>query len=187
MLSYLSDYNDTFPTVHPGPESWIYWGSGWDVSQSPIGCYLQGINTNLFRCPKDTRFSESEQTQTSGSNYPRFPFSYSLSWGIGTFGHGSPGMASQSLYSNGRFEAFKLGMVKTPVRKIMFAEDEFPITNSLSLFVGPFLNSSGFIWNYGDHLTDRHKGRGNVFFADGHSETVQRAYGDQLEHTNPLE
>lgn len=188
MLSYVSDYNDTFPTVMSGRERWIYWELGQVVTQSPIAHYLQGINTNLLRCPKDTRFNEPEPTQTSGATDYSFPFSYSLNWGSGTqlSSKGSPGIASQYAWNGGIFEAFKLGMVKTPVRKIMFAEDEFPLTNSFALTVRPTLKSSGFIWNYGDRLTVRHKGRANVFFADGHSETVRKVFGDQLEHTDPL-
>ena len=83
--------------------------------------------------------------------------------------------------------AFRLTMIKNPSNKIMLAEEmtlrDLKTGEAEREFV---LSTSGFLWAHGDRLTGRHAGRANVFFADGHSETVKRAFGDQTENTDPL-
>jgi prepilin-type processing-associated H-X9-DG protein len=178
-------------------EDWIYFGEespgrmGSEthfIFQSPIGKYLGGgIQTNLFRCPSDTK-SLSGWPNLDGGLYP---FSYSLSSGYipGEF-QMNFGMASQFIDTfvtrNGGGK-FKMQQVMNPNEKIVMAEDwgpsEAPPDERGLSYI---FDTSGFLWRNGDRLSKRHLGRANVFFPDGRVEIKSQAYGDHLEHTDPV-
>lgn len=203
MLLYLPDYNDIFPassfTKRLTAEDWIYWtpdrpgsvmnfGYSYPTQESPIGYYLNGINTNLFRCPTNARFKEREPDMGMGV---RYPFNYSLNCGYyGVFPSNKRGMASQFVanFPETPIGRFTLSMIKDPSQKIMLAEDwsVSDANNSSERGISGVFETSGFLWTFYDRLTKRHNGRANVIFPDGHAETVKQSYGNLLEHTDPL-
>ena len=117
-------------------------------------------------------------------------FNYSLNCGYyGGFSSNQRGMASQFVASfpdtpSGKFT---LSMIQDPSQKIMLAEDwsVSDATGSDRGISGVFV-TSGFLWTFYDRLTKRHNGRANVIFPDGRAETVKQAFGNMLEHTDPL-
>jgi prepilin-type processing-associated H-X9-DG protein len=189
LLSYVHDDEEAFPLADTGMDGdWVQWNGG--PSNRSFTSYLGGINTNLFRCPRDAAFKERETKALTG----RYPFSYSLSNSRGLFK--KQGMAS-IFSSNTGIVPFKLNMIKHPSEKIMIAEDigasDYPGLVDPFSPIYLYFNYTSFFWTSpfqeeqnGEQLTKRHSGRANVAFPDGHVDTVKQSFGDQRRHTDPL-
>jgi prepilin-type N-terminal cleavage/methylation domain-containing protein/prepilin-type processing-associated H-X9-DG protein len=176
MTLYVDSNGDVFPGCASGvefgfsPEDWIYWRASlpaYPVSKSPIGAYLGGVNSNLFRCPLD-RYDLERLAQSPPYNYSYTLNSYDPANNV------SVGMAS--IVSGTAVYSFKSAGVRNPSGKIMLAEEQ---TSSLASHRGVECSDvGGSIINDGryvpssDSLTSRHNGKGDVTFADGHVQPV---------------
>jgi prepilin-type N-terminal cleavage/methylation domain-containing protein/prepilin-type processing-associated H-X9-DG protein len=195
MMLYWGDNHDNFPGAASNQEGfhledWIYWrlpgfsdpvtGSiTLPLAQSQITSLLRtGSTTNLFRCPMDT----DDTARPAPPN--RYYASYSLN-GYGDYP--TPGMSLKWNTSGKSPVYFKATQVRSPSKKIMLAEEpttknpkENPSPNATAASNNgvitdgrwapkpdPTLNGAG-----EDFLTERHSGKADVAFADGHAETV---------------
>jgi prepilin-type N-terminal cleavage/methylation domain-containing protein/prepilin-type processing-associated H-X9-DG protein len=173
---YWSDYSDMFPApgskdeYGPQPEDWIWWQYGRGVANSTIARFVGNFNTNLFTCPRDLR-ALSLQTQGALPDEPyRFSYSltsYSLKDGV------NPGM-STIITQFREVYPFKSTQIKTPSAKIMLVEESDKTINDPRWV--PTENP----------ISNRHRGRGNVIFADGHAEIELPDFGQNLTNSNPI-
>jgi len=118
-------------------------------------------------------------------------FSYSLT-GYGVDSHSELDMEGNlgisSVFTDDEAYIFKQSSVRNPVLKIMLAEE--PATkgsgdNPAGSSPGTFVINDG-RWIPGtDPLTSRHRGRANVTFADGHAESVNWEFGNNLTNSMP--
>ena len=201
FVMYVGDYNDTMPSdgSHGAgwyPEDWIYWWGGWTgtglppsggsisppLAQSPIAQTVKYSNTNeansLYRCPMDT--SDVGRTAYTGWA-PFFKYSYSINGmgdGVTTFGFASS-------YASGKWVPFKYTKARHPSELIMLAEEPTDKTpNELPPGFNTILDDGR--WQPGPNaITMRHGKKGNVTFADGHSERVDYTYALLPQHKDP--
>jgi prepilin-type N-terminal cleavage/methylation domain-containing protein/prepilin-type processing-associated H-X9-DG protein len=174
---YLSDFNDTFPApgskayYGPQPEDWIWWQYGRDVSQSTIGRYIGNFNPKLFTCPADSR-AQSLQSQGDVPDDP-YRYSYSLtSYDLKGTNHVNPGM-STIITQFREVYPFKSAQIINPSAKIMLVEESDKTIND-SRWVPAV-----------DSISSRHRGKGNVAFADQHIEMEIPAFGKNSTNSNP--
>ena len=174
---YHSDYNDKFPgpgsksEYGPQPEDWIWWQPDRDVSQSQIARFIGQFNASLFTCPSDrTAWSLQAHPDLSGAN--PYPYSYSLTSYSLDSNNQNPGMAT--IVDRDRKEyAFKISSVNRPSAKIMLAEEDRNTLDDAR-------------WVPATTLTDRHGGKGDDAFADGHVQTVAPDFGEDTANSDPL-
>lgn len=189
---YCEDHDDIFPTGAAAstssvqPEDWIWWqmqtGPSGQASMrnahgSALAPYLSGYRSMYFRCPADRDALARELAWQQNMSQELYTYSYSLN------AHSMGGMASYISQDRSMKFLNKLAAVVNPSRKIMLAEEKGSAND------GP---GSAFIddgrWQpLGYPLTQRHAGKANVAFADGHVETVRREFADQdhPEHFDP--
>jgi len=215
LRMYIDDYNDTFPCASflnsIVPEDWIYWdpnnggidvGRPRDIFKSNIAPYIGKFDTNLFRCPSDRILAEldrnSRRIDYSIRENQSFRFSYTLnsSWPVlRRLYSGNPFPQLEDLTQRGMASVFRWSPypipfhsveIRDPAGKIMVAEEKM-LYEMGSTFHGSvdIASSSGWEWPR-DKLTERHNGRGNVTFADGHVQTVRPEFGQMQEHYDPL-
>jgi prepilin-type N-terminal cleavage/methylation domain-containing protein/prepilin-type processing-associated H-X9-DG protein len=166
-----------------GVEDWIYWRAtmpAYPISSSPIGAYLGGVNSNLFRCPMD-KYDVERLAESPPYNYSYTLNSYDPANGA------SAGMAS-ILTSSANYP-FKSARIVNPSGKIMFAEEQ---TSSRAAQLGvECSDKGGLILNDGrfdpssDSITSRHSSKGDVAFADGHVQAVPWTFATNQENTLP--
>ena len=182
MMMYITDNQDTFPgtgsrnTYGYHKEDWIYWRTNTalypPVEKSPIAVHLGSVSSNLFRCPADKDNSE-RKTLTDGNG----PYNYSYSLhSLDLIGNASAGMASifDGPVNNATPHLFKLASVKQPANKVMLAEEQTTHKALESIDVGgttSIINDGRFV-PPGDLITRRHNKKGDITFADGHSEPI---------------
>lgn len=183
FLLYCDENEDVFPTgaaasaLGAQPEDWIWWQVQTGPSIRPamrdgrgsaISPYLGGYNSRHFRCPADKDALAREMTWKQNPSTELYTYSYSLN------AHSMEGMASYVSKDRSRIFLNKLSKVATPSHKIMLAEEKGgPSDGPGSAFI-----DDGRWQPLGYPLTMRHEGKGNVTFADGHVETVPRAFAD---------
>jgi prepilin-type N-terminal cleavage/methylation domain-containing protein/prepilin-type processing-associated H-X9-DG protein len=176
MAMYVDSNGDDLPDCGSGVQfgfsiaDWIYWRPNlpaYPISKSPIGAYLGGVNSNLFRCPLD-RYDAERMAES-----PPYNFSYTLN-SYDPENNASVGMAS--ILSGATVYFFKSASIRNPSKKIMFAEEQ---TSSLASHrgvecsdVGGTIINDGRFVPTSDSLTSRHNGKGDVTFADGHVQPV---------------
>ncbi|NOS70986.1 MAG: prepilin-type N-terminal cleavage/methylation domain-containing protein [Verrucomicrobia bacterium] len=173
FMLYVGDYADVMPGYASGSqgwreEDWIYHRNepAHPVSESSV-VKLLGLKdpASLFRCPMDRDLPG----RTS------YPYSYTINtW-----------MASQ--YSGTVFVPTKLGTCRNPSGKIMLVEEvtgpnDFPPARFKTADDGRCIMelNGGFpitLYSGNNNLTIRHNKKGNVNFADGHSEAVDFKFG----------
>ena len=192
FMLYLEDHDDTFPSGSPvsplgaQPEDWIWWqvqqGVGLppamrDTRRSAIAPYLGGYDTRYFRCPSDRDAPAREIEWRKNMKSELYTYSYSLN------GHTERGMASYISRDRSVIFRNKLAAVLRPSSKIMLAEEK----GSPKDGPGSAVINDGRWQPLGYPLTMRHSGKANVTFADGHVETVPRAFADvhHPEHYDP--
>ena len=169
MMLYVGDYNDTLPAVASGnqgwhEEDWVYWRQdpAHPVSESSV-VKLLGMKdpASLFRCPM------ARNVPAPGS----YPYSYTMNTWIA------------SEYNNSKFVPTKLGSVRNPSGKIMLFEeatgpDDFAPSRSKTADDGRMIPEIGgrpydVLYSGNNNISVRHNKKGNVNFADGHSEAVK--------------
>ena len=209
FLSYVQDFQDTFPAggaripTLPVAEDWIYWNvddarivgtARRDPSKSPMGVYMGGFITNLFRCPSD---KEAAKRQSVAGLIP-YTFSYTVNSyftndqnrGIASLYSGDDGWGDISVLH------FKSTGVNSPSMKLMLVE-EHPIparflpddarwtpTGANPATIGlahppPYTSTDSYV-------SGRHNKRGTVSLADGHVEIVKPEFGMRREHYDAL-
>jgi prepilin-type processing-associated H-X9-DG protein len=155
MMLYVNDNADVMPfyaSRNNGwrAEDWIYWRTNdpaHPVSDSPVVKAL-GMKDpkGLFRCLSD---------RDHPNRTPYYEYSYTLNQWMGS----SIGLA------------FKLSQVRNPSGKIMLAEEPSVAGVDSPPGINRAMNDGR--WDPpNDWLTIRHKGKGQVNFADGHATTV---------------
>jgi prepilin-type N-terminal cleavage/methylation domain-containing protein/prepilin-type processing-associated H-X9-DG protein len=203
MLMYMDDFQDNFPgTASRGtydfkPTDWIYWRTNVvaypPLNRSPIGLYIGGMNSNMFRCATD----KDDSTRKANPQLPHGPyfFSYSLnSYDISGSGNTRMNRGMASIFegnpaSSSNITAawpFKLASIKGPSSKIMLAEEQSSWNPQDSCAPGiaaaGLINDGRWVPTSPDYLTIRHNGKATVGFADGHNEFVVYQFG--LNQTN---
>jgi prepilin-type N-terminal cleavage/methylation domain-containing protein/prepilin-type processing-associated H-X9-DG protein len=200
---YLDDNKDVFPACNGDliPEGeWLYWnpsnfspgGIFWKaggLSNSPIVRYIGRFSTNLFLCLSDSFLkllcTAPDRVDSQWADKQIYRFSYTLSAGArGTFHYG--------VASAGDFP-FRLYMARNPSETIMVAEEATYGERAAQRLRLPTWKgsaqgaafSSGWEWP-NDPLSERHRGRSNAAFIDGHIETVKPAFGMMREHYDPM-
>jgi prepilin-type N-terminal cleavage/methylation domain-containing protein/prepilin-type processing-associated H-X9-DG protein len=190
FLMYAPDYNDVMPsdasrvaTPITAPDMWVWWNGGaaaFSASKSPI-LLLINATTNIFKCPMD---NYPKRQASSVNNYD---FSYSYNGYANNNGTVPAGTASSWADVPGTFKPLKLGNIHRPSDKIMLAEEPsstidipagWPATDYMD--DGRWLPASG-VGN-GNTITTRHKGYGNVNFADGHAQQVNALFAADANH-----
>jgi prepilin-type N-terminal cleavage/methylation domain-containing protein/prepilin-type processing-associated H-X9-DG protein len=173
---YWSDYNEMFPApgskkrYGPQPEDWIWWQYDRDVTHSAIARFVGNFNPRLFTCPSDTR-AQSLQSQGALSDDP-YRYSYSLTSYDLEDDDVNPGMSTIILQDREVFP-FKSTQIKNPTTKIMLVEES-----------GDTINDSRWVPENTD-ISNRHLGKGNVNFADGHIELKLPEFGQDPTNSNP--
>jgi prepilin-type N-terminal cleavage/methylation domain-containing protein/prepilin-type processing-associated H-X9-DG protein len=188
-LMYANDNREEFPGIaseHGGFSvyDWIYWRTDDaypPVEKSPIVAQVASASGALFRCPLDV--SDAARLAQAGSDGP-YLYSYSMTgYGINDYpaslGTGNLGMSS--VFTAGANYIFKQSFVQSPALKIMLAEEPS----------GPGDNPSGSAaindgrWEpLSNPLTNRHQGKANVTFADGHAQVEDWKFG--INYSNSL-
>src|SRR5581483_1314272 len=160
------------------------------VSKSPIVVLLKATaatNGSIFKCPADKSIDYKTAQANSGANV--YWYSYTMN-GIGPTTATSPagwkaddhGMGSTSTAGS---SPFKSDRIRTPVNKIMLVEEP-AIPNGTSGSDAPStanttftddgrweaFHQSGGSMTVNNTLTTRHRGRGDVNYADGHVDAV---------------
>ncbi len=198
MMMYVDDNSDAFPGMasqHNGfnRADWIYWRTNTalypSIEKSPIVAHVSGANRSLFRCPLDR--SDADRLAAVDTIDGPYLFSYSLT-GYGTDSHPELDMEGNlgfsSVFTSDEAYIFKQSSVRNPALKIMLAEEpgtrgsgDNPISSSPAAFV---INDGRWIPG-GDPLTNRHRGRANVTFADSHAEAVNWEFGNNIINSLP--
>lgn len=172
---YWGDFNEMFPApgsknaYGPQPEDWIWWQDGRSVANSAIARFVGNFNPKLFTCPSDTR-AQSLQTQGVLPDDP-YRYSYSLT-SYDLEDDVNPGM-STIITKERQIYPFKSTQIINPGAKIMLVEESDDTINDPR-----WVPSTG-------SISDRHRGRGNVNFADGHIEVELPPFGQDPTNSNP--
>ena len=178
MVMYTHDNHDLYPFAagvdEGGGQSadWIYWQGNRDPRKSAIARYIN-LEIKMLICPSD---SVESHPIRPGFTW-RYPYSYTMNMEFSSF---------YPQYSP------RLSGVHNPSEKILlFDEDEHSIDDG---------NFSPILVGQGDEnfLAIRHSApftggtarsddnrRGNVAFADGHVDFVDRYYTQQATHYDP--
>jgi prepilin-type N-terminal cleavage/methylation domain-containing protein/prepilin-type processing-associated H-X9-DG protein len=205
FVLYVGDYGDVMPSdashgAQWHQEDWIYWWGNWfsptppppgsaaspPVSQSPIAQMIKSSNTNLFRCPGD--ISDAGRIANTGWT-PVYEYSYTIN-GMGnpTGNPATYGFASSWLGPNNSWVPFKYTNARHPANLIMLAEEPSDVTAKEMQPPNTYKILDDGRWEPGPNsITVRHNGKGNVSFADGHSERIDPATALQAQNNNPAQ
>jgi prepilin-type N-terminal cleavage/methylation domain-containing protein/prepilin-type processing-associated H-X9-DG protein len=203
FMLYEGDYADTMPAdASRGAgwqrEDWIYWwpaaGAGAPqpggqtsppLAQGQIAQMIKWSNTNaansVFRCPADVANS------ARGSSAFSPPYNYSYSVNSEQTGAATLGPASSWL--NG-WTPMKYSRMLHPADIILLAEEPTAFTAAetpagFTAANGNEIEDDG-RWESGPNgITVRHNGKGNLTFADGHSERMDNATALLPRHKGP--
>lgn len=174
MLMYADDNNGVLPTLGDGaggqPTDWIIWQDGPGVNGEPVTledsviiAYLGGsFSPDIYRCPADENIAAG-LGNPAGHGWAPYNYSYSMSAVLDPHGTEQSAEEIQGRIFN----------IEDATRIIMLGEEERP-------------NNSGYHpWGDADRLTERHGGKGNVSFVDGHVETVTPEFARARENWDP--
>jgi prepilin-type N-terminal cleavage/methylation domain-containing protein/prepilin-type processing-associated H-X9-DG protein len=187
MMMYTQDNQDLYPFAAGVDEKseqfsdWVYWQGDRDPRKSAIARYINLQMATLI-CPSDLVENHS---QFKVSKW-RYPFSYTMNMKFSSF-YGPPNFLPPKYPPPVRTSG-----VHTPSEKILlFDEDEHSLDdgNFSPTLVGQwdenFLavrHSAPFT---GSNARSDDNRRGNVAFADGHVDFVDRYYTQQAAHYDP--
>jgi prepilin-type N-terminal cleavage/methylation domain-containing protein/prepilin-type processing-associated H-X9-DG protein len=164
MLLFADENNGVLPTTGSTaqgeqPTDWILWRRNEDeLRLSPIVSYIGNtFQPEIYRCPSDERVADP-------ANRPTYAYSFTMNRALDPQ---SPGRAGPSV--RGHIEN-----IPDPSRIVMLVEEDTPN------------DSSAWLENPEDELTQRHGGRGHVSFVDGHVELVTPRFARHVTHWDPL-
>jgi prepilin-type N-terminal cleavage/methylation domain-containing protein/prepilin-type processing-associated H-X9-DG protein len=192
FMMYFDDYEDAFPgpgskaTLGPQPEDWIWWQvqsiggrpSLRDPLKSRIGPFISGFSDKYFRCPGDKDCLRRLAEWQANPSIERYMYSYSLN------SYNRNGMASWFSVDRKDIKLNLHGSIKNPSQKIMLAEERGGVSDGAPLGGGSYIDDGRWV-PPGNVLTERHSGKADVAFADGHAETVSRAFAQQPQNYDP--
>jgi prepilin-type N-terminal cleavage/methylation domain-containing protein/prepilin-type processing-associated H-X9-DG protein len=192
LISYATDNDGSFPAPAgvqtQYPEDWVHWQPGRDLAQSRIARYVNG-DMRVVKCPAG--FDERNAYTWAGKTLT-YPYSYSVN---NYFTGSSPGGLFGGAWSP---RPCKLGQCVDPAMKIFVIEEDITGINDGEWWAGngergiPRPTSLSVIHDFGYErnsgvLTDRNRlsGRGNVVFADGHCDFIDRSRLFMLGYLDP--
>jgi prepilin-type processing-associated H-X9-DG protein len=168
---YLAEFHEVFPApgsktdYGPQPEDWIWWQPDRNVTNSAIVPYLSHFDPSVFKCPKDHIASSGRDTVDA------YPYSFSLT-SFTLKDDVNRGMATIVTRAR-RVYPFKASTIKNPVAKLMLVEEDGATVDDSC-----WLPSSNLLCN-------RHDGKCNAAFADGHVESELPKFGDDPANSDP--
>jgi len=177
---YHGDFEDRFPApgskwqYGPQPEDWIWWQQGRVIERSALLGGIGKFKPDLFTCPADND-AKSLQSKGDVAGDP-YRYSYALTSYDLTEENFNPGMSTIITREHHVFP-FRANQIRSPSTKIMMVEeDRRTIDDSRWVPRGE-----------GDPnlVSGRHRGRGDVSFADGHLEAVTPSFGQNLTNSIP--
>lgn len=146
----------------------------YDFTHGPFWAYVSkggGVPATIFNCPTDEA-SDNRVSYISGQAYSPRNFSYSLNAQI----NWNPNTHSFDTHNGAAFPPLKFTRIVNPAHKILVWEEQAPNDGCCDVAMGYFPE---------DTPTDRHRGRGNQGFADGHVELLAPAEIMGTGLTNP--
>jgi prepilin-type N-terminal cleavage/methylation domain-containing protein/prepilin-type processing-associated H-X9-DG protein len=175
LIAYAVDNENSFPA--PGdlddvyPEDWVHWQPNRDVREGRVMRYIN-YSVDVLRCPSG--FADRSTT-------PPYPFSYSVN-------NRFTGRSIGAFFRPAMVPPCKLVQCADPSNKILAIEEdvtaindgewcsedvETGLTRRTSLSV---IHDKGREYGGGDRVDPLYtgRGRGNVVFADGHCDFVER-------------
>ncbi len=165
MLMFADDNHGVLPTSGSTAQGqqetdWIYWRNDSRdtlLRHSPIVPYLgTGFSPEIYRCPSDERLRDAE---------PEYAYSFSMNAALDP----QAPVVGSNLRVGGR-----LSRINSPSTIILLVEEDSPN------------DSSAWLGEAEDELTERHSGRGHVTFVDGHVQLVHPEFAAYEGHWNPL-
>ena len=203
MTLYIDDNHGMFPGLaseHNGFQTadWIYWRTNSamypTVEKSPIIIAMANANTNLLRCPLDKdnsdRFAEGDSDPVNGP----YMYSYSLTgYGLNLTSNNGPGldgitnygMASVFSPDGSTSHPFAQSAIRNVSGKIMLAEEPGSMADNPSPSSSAVINDGRWQPSFPDPLTNRHDGKGDVTFCDGHVEPETWEFGEDTNNSLP--
>ena len=94
------------------------------------------------------------------------------------------GYGISSRFAGGVFVPYKLTRVRNPSQKMMLGEEPTTVGVDTRPYFSAVVNDGRWA-RPGDTLTIRHRGNGNVNFADGHSEKVDYTFAGKRQNYDP--
>ena len=194
MMMYVDENSDAFPGLaseHSGfnAADWIYWRTNTalypPVGKSPIVSQVASANGSLFRCPLD----QNDADRLAAVDTPDGPYFYSYSltgYGVGAYPNldMDVNLGMSSVFTSDAAYVFKQSSVRSPVLKIMLAEEPGTSGSSDNPTGSQPINDGR--WMPGvDPLTNRHRGKADVTFADGHTQAVDWKFGNDITNSLP--
>jgi len=177
---YHGDFGEQLPApgskwqYGPQPEDWIWWQQGRVIEHSALLGGLGKFRPDLFTCPAD-KDAQSLQGRGNVAGDPH-RYSYSFTSYDLTAGKVNPGM-STIITQEREVYPFCAIQIRKPSRKIMLVEEDR----------GTIDDSRWVPRGAGDPnlVSPRHRGRGDISFADGHLEAVTPSFGQDLTNSIP--
>ena len=192
MMMYVDEDAGTFPGIaseHLGYNKydWIYWRTNTEVyppvQNSPIVAQVASASSALFRCPLDT--SDAERDAQSDDADGPYLYSYSMTgYGVGSYSgfDMTANLGMSSVFTSTMNYNFKQASVLNPALKIMLAEEPSGAGDNPS---GSSAINDGRWMPGSDPLTNRHQGKADVTFADGHAQGVDWQFGNNITNSMP--
>ena len=174
-ILYIGDNQDVFPgSASAGAghqaDDWIYWNGGFPIKQSMVIVAMGGgMNTNIFVCPMDRR-----------TGVTAYPYSYTMVSDVYADASGNNVNHGITSWFNGTNELqFKQFQIRRASDKLMLVEEQVAGSEPDDGRFNLVKDATGTPDN---NLTDRHGGKANITFADGHIATIL----PKTENSNPL-
>jgi prepilin-type N-terminal cleavage/methylation domain-containing protein len=191
LIAYANDYKGWWPAPataeRANAEDWVYWQPGRDVAESRIFPYI-GNNDAVLVCP-------AGPPERPAQGQPPFPYSYSVNnWITGDGGLAPFGNAGWAV------QPCRLSNVVTASCKALVIEEDITAINDGNWFPQSLdhvtqLRSSVSVRHQrgkesgvatdGPSYWNADRGRGPVFFADGHCDLIDRTSLAQRRHSDP--
>jgi general secretion pathway protein G len=176
-LVYAVDHDGRIPSSSQSERGgfratdWVFWQAGRDIRESAIAPYVgEAMEDSLFICPSHKEAWERVAVRNSASHRPGapavgYPYSYTVN-GLLT-DEGSAEVRRGSI-------AGRIENVGDPSRMIFLVDEEDP-------------NDAWWVGFRGSHdlVTQRHSGKANVSFVDGHVALVDRDFAHDPRNFDP--
>ena len=192
LIAYAQDNKGCFPA--PGwkicaqDEDWVHWQPGRDLRESRIFRYI-GSDPEVLRCPAGLP-DRAQVGPLGGQLFPPYPFSYSVSVYITGYSPQKPYRPEHST------RVCRLHQIVNASNKTLAGEQDLTVIDDGAWWLGELEYPPGSLSVRHDRgrevpyvepfLTDYARaGRGNVVFADGHSEFIEREKMAAGWFTNP--
>jgi|DewCreStandDraft_4_1066084.scaffolds.fasta_scaffold03742_10 prepilin-type N-terminal cleavage/methylation domain-containing protein/prepilin-type processing-associated H-X9-DG protein len=162
FVSYNNDNKGWFPSIATAAwkyEDWIYWQTGQNPDNGRLVPYLgKKFSAKTYRCPSD----DINARRTT----PPYQYSYTMNYNIGG-------------YAPGNIPPRKITQIRNPAQKILMIDETHETVDDGAWAPQHFASDQkNVLANRHDRRqeqsTNPNAGRGNVIFADGHYEFIER-------------